>query len=82
MPFWGDGGRIEVVDVAGFDPSVLAEGVVDAVFVVSVSCCISPNECAVLEGVVSILMFILITGKLKIENGDIEFFKDAKFKWS
>ena len=41
--------------VAWFDPSVLAEGVVDAVFVVSVSVGVCAHEGPEFEGVVSIL---------------------------
>lgn len=55
MPFGGDGGRVEVVYVARFDPAVLAEGVVDAVFVVAVSGGVGSDVGAEFEGVVSVL---------------------------
>ena len=55
MPLRGDGGGVEVVDVTRFDPAMLAEGVVDAVFVVAVSGCIASHVGSVFEWVVSIL---------------------------
>ncbi len=55
MPFGGDGCRVEVVYVAWFDPAVLAEGVVDAVFVVAVAGAVGSHVGAEFEGIVSIL---------------------------
>lgn len=55
MPFGGDGRRVEVVYVAWFNPAVLAEGVVDAVFVVAVSGGVGSHVGAEFEGVVSVL---------------------------
>mmetsp|Transcript_29913 Transcript_29913/g.62505 ORF Transcript_29913/g.62505 Transcript_29913/m.62505 type:complete len:234 (+) Transcript_29913:181-882(+) len=54
VPFGGDGRRVVIVDVARFDPSVLAEGVVDAVFVVAISGGVVSHVRAEFEGVVSI----------------------------
>jgi len=47
------------VNVAGFDPSVLAEGVVDAVFVVAVSVSVCSHEGSEFERVVSIGIHVL-----------------------
>lgn len=55
MPFGGDGSRIEIVYVARFDPTVLTEGVVDAIFVVAISGGVGSHVCAKFEGIVSIL---------------------------
>ena len=55
MPFGGDGCRVEVVNVAWFDPAVLAEGVVDAVFVVAVAGAVASHVGPELEWIVSIL---------------------------
>ena len=41
--------------VAWFDPAVLAEGIVDAVFVVAIAGGVGSHVCAEFEGVVSIL---------------------------
>ena len=55
MPFGGDGCRVEVVYVSWFNPAVLAEGVVDAVFVVAVPGGVGSHVRAEFEGVVSVL---------------------------
>jgi len=47
------------VYVAWFDPAVLAEGVVDAVFVVAVAGGVGSHVCAEFEGVVSIRIHVL-----------------------
>ena len=56
MPFGGDGCRVEVVDVSWFHPAVLAEGVVDAVFVVAVPGGVGSYVRAEFEWVVSVLL--------------------------
>lgn len=48
------------MNVAGFDPSVLAEGVVDAVFVVAVSVGVCSHEGSEFERVVSILVVLVM----------------------
>jgi hypothetical protein len=55
MPFGGDGGRIEIVNVARFDPAMLAEGIVYAIFVVAVSGGVVAHVSSEFEGVVSVL---------------------------
>ena len=60
VPFGGDGGGVEVVDVAWFDPTVLTKGVVDTVFVVSVSGCVASHVGSEFEWVVSILIFFIL----------------------
>ena len=47
------------MDIAWFDPAVLAEGVVDAVFVVAVSGFVAAHVGSVLEWIVSILNHFL-----------------------
>lgn len=60
LPFGGDGGGIEVVDVSWFDPSMLAKGVIDAVFVVAISGSVGSHVSSEFEGVVSILFDLLL----------------------
>ena len=59
MPFGGDGCRIEVMYVTGFDPTVLTEGVIDTIFVVSITRCITAHVGAKFEGIISILKLII-----------------------
>jgi len=63
VPFGGDGGCVVVVYVAWFDPAVLAEGVVDTVFVVAVSCGVGSHEGSEFEGIVSVSIHVLEEGK-------------------
>jgi hypothetical protein len=60
VPFGGDGGGIEVVDVSWFDPSVLAKGVIYAVFVVAVSGGVASHVSSEFEGVISILCVVVV----------------------
>mmetsp|Transcript_24482 Transcript_24482/g.70562 ORF Transcript_24482/g.70562 Transcript_24482/m.70562 type:complete len:270 (-) Transcript_24482:115-924(-) len=59
VPLGADGGGIEVVDVARLDPSVLAEGIVDAVLVVLVPPGVDAHEGAELEGIVAVGVHVL-----------------------
>lgn len=58
MPFGRDGCRIKIVYVSRFDPAVLSEGVVDAIFVVAIAGSVGSYVGAEFEGVVAILKLI------------------------
>jgi len=59
VPFRGDRGRIEVVNVTWLDPTVLAEGVIDPVFVITISSSVTSHVSAEFEGIVPISVHVL-----------------------
>mmetsp|Transcript_25933 Transcript_25933/g.39734 ORF Transcript_25933/g.39734 Transcript_25933/m.39734 type:complete len:261 (-) Transcript_25933:91-873(-) len=58
MPFGRNTGRIKVIHVARFDPTVLTKWIIHTVLIITISCCITSHVCTKLEWIISIRVHV------------------------